>query len=795
MLPHNFLIQIAHEHELSPEQKQVFLMRLGDNQSYEHIASVLDTSPDACLKRMGQVYKKLNVSGSSRGKENRLRISLENKFNELKEIENNLEQAASKKIIYNPIALETQRNDDSKNQLVSFVSPQVTPQLTPQVAQKVTQNLPAREYTTFIGRTEEISRLLKILDFRHSAHLIGIDGIGGVGKTTLAVEAAYRCLEASQNDCVKPGGGANTVNYPSFAAIIFTSAKQNHLTAIGLLPRIISQRTLRDICREITRTLNITETNNLSLQEQIEIIRQRLSQIQTLLIVDNLETIEDKQEVLSFLYDLPPTVKVIITTREQALFVPIRLDYLPKENSLDLIQQQAEEKGITLTNEQAEKLYLGVSGIPAAIIYAIGQIAAGYLLDDVLVQIKDPQGDVTRFCFTASINFIKDRTPHYLLMAISLFVQSVSRETIAEVALSEADPIGTSQGLAKLQQLSLVYQQQGRYSLLNLTREYAASELATRKEFAKKLRERWVKWYVEFSKLYGTQKWKEWHLSYSHLETEWENLRSVLEWCIGENRYADVREIWQHIKGYIHIRGYWDERLDWAAWLIEAAKEAGDWTFALEVMSDRAWTLVRTRQPKHLQEAELLLTEAWRLRHHQRIQFQLDLAANMVILRIHQQQFQEAQNWLNTEETILQEADFSDEQICEQRIHILYYQGQIYYQRGKLKQANKTLQQALEKAQITGWKRATATIQNWLSNIALLQGNLDKARELLEVSFPMVLKHKDKRCIAFHKATFAKLEKLSGNITKAQSWAKEAAEGFENLKMTTEATEMYNLLE
>ncbi|MEO1186401.1 MAG: hypothetical protein AAFX46_17725 [Cyanobacteria bacterium J06636_27] len=44
-------------------------------------------------------------------------------------------------------------------------------------------------------------------------------------------------------------------------------------------------------------------------------------------------SIEDKEDVLSFLYDLPPTVKVIITTREQTLFVPIRLNYLPKENS------------------------------------------------------------------------------------------------------------------------------------------------------------------------------------------------------------------------------------------------------------------------------------------------------------------------------------------------------------------------------------------------------------------------------------------------------------------------------
>ena len=74
MLPTDFLTEMAHNQELSRDQEEVFLLRMGEGKSYEEIASELDTSADACLKRMGQVYKKFNVSGSSRGKENRLRI-------------------------------------------------------------------------------------------------------------------------------------------------------------------------------------------------------------------------------------------------------------------------------------------------------------------------------------------------------------------------------------------------------------------------------------------------------------------------------------------------------------------------------------------------------------------------------------------------------------------------------------------------------------------------------------------------------------------------------------------------
>ena len=660
MFPSDFLTEMAHEHELSQEQEEVFLLRMGNGRSYDEIASELGTSADACLKRMGQVYKKFNVSGSSRGKENRLRIFLSNQWEQLK---------------------PNKQNQDNSEELLLNTQPIKINTINPLESQKSTiiQNLPAREYTTFVGRSCEIERLMELLNYQHSAHLISVDGIGGVGKTTLVVEAAYRCLLANSNKYL--------ASLPKFEAIIFTSAKQNHLTSIGFLPRLVYQRTLRDICREIARVFEFSEIHNLSLEEQIGVIRHKLSQIKTLLIVDNLETIEDKQEVLSFLYDLPPTVKVIITTREQTLLVPIRLNSLPKEHGLRLIQHEAKEKNVHLTTIESQRLYEAVSGVPAAMIYAIGQMAAGYLLEDVFVLIKHPGSDIARFCFTTSVNPLRNTPPHYLLMALTLFMQSVNRETLANVAFDKSDPITISQALVKLQQLSLISQQQGRYSLAALTREYAGAELAANREFSQKLRQRWVNWYLNFSESFGDKDWKEWHSSYECLEAEWKNLQAVLEWCIANNRYSDVKTLWLGIKGYIHVRGYWDERLEWSAWVIEAAKKAGDSITALEAMCDRAWTLVRMRQLPQLQEAQVLLQEAWNLRHHQTVSFQLDLAANMIILHIHLAQLQEAQEWLAVKQKLLQAAKLDKSEYEEQQVQVLYYQGQVFFRNGDYVQA------------------------------------------------------------------------------------------------------------
>ena len=71
---------MAYDHELSPEQEEVFLLKLAEQKKYDEIATQLGISKVACLKRMAEVYKKFNIIGETRGKENRLRIFLNQEF-------------------------------------------------------------------------------------------------------------------------------------------------------------------------------------------------------------------------------------------------------------------------------------------------------------------------------------------------------------------------------------------------------------------------------------------------------------------------------------------------------------------------------------------------------------------------------------------------------------------------------------------------------------------------------------------------------------------------------------------
>ncbi len=485
------------------------------------------------------------------------------------------------------------------------------------VTRNIYQNLPAPTYTEFIGRKAEMKRLLELLEFRHSAHIITVDGIGGVGKTALVVEAAYRCLKASEE---------NLSSVPKFDAIIFTCAKQQYLTPSGILFKQQAQRNLRDIFREIAHTLDQPVITQSAPDEQFERVRQCLAKQPTLLIVDNMETIQDTQNVMSFLYDLPANIKVVITTREQMVYVPIRLDCLPLEDGLKLIQQQGKEKAIELSPEDAKKLYEKTGGVPMAIVYAIGQLCSGYPLDSVMERLAANTGDVAEFCFKESVQEIREKPAHKLLMALAIFPQACLRDAVVEVAGLTANPIAANDSLARLQQLSLINQKEERYSMLSLTREYALAELAAYPEFEKAARQRWLNWYLDYIQKHGGDDWIKLYVNYEPIYLDWDNILALLDWCMLQSSYIDIKNLWGNLNDYAHHYGYWDVRLSYLDWLIKESEKRGDWAFHLETIKNKCYTLICQGGSQNLDNVQQLILESWKLRYSTSLRVRLSSA-------------------------------------------------------------------------------------------------------------------------------------------------------------------------
>ena len=218
------------------------------------------------------------------------------------------------------------------------------------------------------------------------------------------------------------------------------------------MPRLQPDRNLRDIFRAIAHTLQCPDLLLQAFDQQLTQIQTQLSRQRTLLVIDNLETAEDWQSILAFLYDLPMTVKVLLTSRKQTPFPSLTLAPLPKPESIDLIQNQGFSKGLELHSTAIHQLYDQTCGIPAAIVYAVGLVASGYPsgLHPVTT------GDYTQFYFEHSVMPLRNSAAHHLFMAFALFPDSAVKDAIAYIA--DVTDLQAVEGLAKLQQLSLISQ-------------------------------------------------------------------------------------------------------------------------------------------------------------------------------------------------------------------------------------------------------------------------------------------------------------------------------------------------
>jgi len=670
----------------------------------------------------------------------------------------------------------------------------------PQKPQNVYHNLPSRDYTRLIGREAEAKRLLELLSFECLIPCVSIEGIGGVGKTTLALDIAYRCLQASKDTYLE-----NTLveNIPTFELIVFISAKTQFFTSRGILPRLRREKTLRDIFTSIIRTISFDNSPSTSFEQAYEQIYKCLANMRTLLIIDNLDTLEEIQQVLGFLYELPPTVKALITSREKTPFNAIRLSSLTQIEALILIQQKAAEKQVNLNLKQYVQLYQTTGGIPAAIIYAIGQLNAGYSFDNVTSCLIPDQGDFCRFYFESSVQPLQGQPAYYFLMALSLFAKPPITSALRAVA-GINDNLKAADGLAKLQQLSLINYRQERYGMLPLTREYAIIEMSDNPEFEKNARERWVNWYLEFARQHGSKDWREWQ-DYQHLEQEWVNLTEVIEWCIKEERYDDVCKLWRDVKCYTYSFAYrqnrltyWEGPLLWLEWLTQAAISRQDLAIAAEILGDRAWKLTLMGQEEHLTLADDLFTQAWELHEHLALDIQVDLAIHIGVWYIQKQQFIIATHWLNEAQNLLDNSNNSqiNSSIATRlSLHILYYQGEIHYKNGNYQASKALFKQIFEQAKLINWRRASFLAKDFLADIAIKQGKLNQAQNYLTELLQIAEKNQDKCSRAYTKRSLARLEEKLGNLNIAERWVNEAIKDFENLGMQKQLVEAQELLQ
>jgi tetratricopeptide (TPR) repeat protein len=197
------------------------------------------------------------------------------------------------------------------------------------------QNLPYSGVTQFVGRQDELERLHQQLQPGSPVAISAVSGMGGIGKTELALEYARQQYRVD----TYPGG------------VCWLRAREDVGSQIISFAR--SQ-------------LNLTPPDDLELAEKVRWCWSRWREGAALVILDD---VQDYGEVRSFLPPPASRFQVLMTTRSQ--FGPpvqaIRLDVLAEAEALELLRLLVPDDRIDRELQQSKELCDWLGCLPLGI--------------------------------------------------------------------------------------------------------------------------------------------------------------------------------------------------------------------------------------------------------------------------------------------------------------------------------------------------------------------------------------------------------------------------------------------
>jgi hypothetical protein len=295
-------------------------------------------------------------------------------------------------------------------------------------------NLPRLQ--PFFGRTEELKQIAEALDPESRTWGALIDGPGGIGKTSLAIRAAYDC---------PPG---------QFQRIIFVSVKDREMDDDGvqqlgvfILPGFL------EMLNELARELGQPDITKAPQDQRIRLLLDALRPAQALLILDNLESLPkpDRDQLFYVVKRLPQGCKAILTSRRRIgsgseLLI---LEKLDQDAALATLDDLARHNPLLAKTSEAERiaLYTQTGGKPLLLRWVAGQLGRGSCrtFTDALQFLSTcpPDNDLLEFIFgDLAQEFTAEETR--VLVALTYFTLPAKVEHIAEPADLDEEPVETA---------------------------------------------------------------------------------------------------------------------------------------------------------------------------------------------------------------------------------------------------------------------------------------------------------------------------------------------------------------
>lgn len=342
---------------------------------------------------------------------------------------------------------------------------------------RVDDRIPVPATTDPVGHAAPIAHLLELLRRADAPWIISLEGIGGIGKTTLAA-ALTRTVAATR----------------TFADFGWVSAKAGILDLGGAI-RAVPQPalTVRALVADLLRQLSPEAADSLlaTPEQALSFLRSRLKRTPHLIVVDNLETVADLAALAPALLTLVNPTKFVLTSRKRLVdesgiyLYPV--PELSEHDALMLVRQEAALRNLPevagASDADLHPIVATVGGNPLALLLVVG-LTHVHSLTIVLRHLREARGlpaeNLYTFVYRQAWDALDERHRQVLLAMPLTPVRGETLEFIA--AICDLPPAVAADALHRLYTLNLVTASgdlhQRRYAIHSLTRTFLQEQVA-----------------------------------------------------------------------------------------------------------------------------------------------------------------------------------------------------------------------------------------------------------------------------------------------------------------------------
>lgn len=365
-----------------------------------------------------------------------------------------------------PVALYLFLHDEKQGEPQSITKPDESP---PDIV------LPTRPYQRFFGRDALLDEIMSVLREPDRKPIIGLDGMGGIGKTALAREVVERCLAENLFDTV---------------------IWEPKSSEIGL--RMIRPLTWVSLMAAIGRQLGAPDIQSLPDVGKEARLTSLLQARKVLLVLDNLETVvRDQEELSERLLPFFSHSRCLMTSRRRfrGNVYALNLKGLEQEDGVRLLRYEATERGIqrvaAAESHDLRQIAQTTGGSPLAMKLVVGQLQH-LPLEVVLRSLQEVQLDGEATDESDYIRFYKNifwnswqllnETAQRLLVSMAVFAPGIGGTLDAIQSTSNLDQTVLLNAVEELWRFSFLEAgekglQNSRYYLHPLTQYFVVSDI------------------------------------------------------------------------------------------------------------------------------------------------------------------------------------------------------------------------------------------------------------------------------------------------------------------------------